>query len=81
MFGKGSGWGLIESMYALAVVLGGIGRRPALVDGALVEREMLSVTLSFDHAVVDGAPVARFASRFKELVESCYGLPDEVEQG
>jgi pyruvate/2-oxoglutarate dehydrogenase complex dihydrolipoamide acyltransferase (E2) component len=30
----------------------------------------LSLTLSFDHDIVDGAPAARFAKDFKELLES-----------
>jgi pyruvate/2-oxoglutarate dehydrogenase complex dihydrolipoamide acyltransferase (E2) component len=28
------------------------------------------VTLDFDHDIVDGAPAARFAQRFQELVEN-----------
>jgi pyruvate/2-oxoglutarate dehydrogenase complex dihydrolipoamide acyltransferase (E2) component len=28
----------------------------------------------FDHDMVDGAPATRFAARFKELIESAYGL-------
>jgi pyruvate/2-oxoglutarate dehydrogenase complex dihydrolipoamide acyltransferase (E2) component len=39
-------------------------------------REYLNVTLSFDHDIVDGAPAARFAGRFTELVQSGYGLPE-----
>jgi len=34
------------------------------------------VTLSFDHVIVDGAQATRFAQRFKELLESDYGLAD-----
>ena len=32
------------------------------------------MTLSFDHAIIDGAPAARFTERLKELIESGYGL-------
>jgi hypothetical protein len=35
---------------------------------------MLSLTLSLDHNVIDGAPAARFASRLKTLIEAAYGL-------
>ena len=31
---------------------------------------MLPLTLSFDHAVVDGAPAARFTETFRGLVET-----------
>ena len=37
-------------------------------------RRMMSLSLTFDHRVVDGAPAARFLRRIKQLVEE----PDEV---
>jgi hypothetical protein len=45
-----------------------------LVDGRAANREYLSLTISVDHEVVDGAPAARFTRRLKELIESGYGL-------
>jgi pyruvate/2-oxoglutarate dehydrogenase complex dihydrolipoamide acyltransferase (E2) component len=35
---------------------------------------MLSLTVVFDHDVVDGAPAARFVQRLVELIEGGYGL-------
>jgi pyruvate/2-oxoglutarate dehydrogenase complex dihydrolipoamide acyltransferase (E2) component len=35
---------------------------------------MDSLTLSFDHDIVDAGPAARFAQRLKGLIESGYGL-------
>ena len=37
-------------------------------------RRMMSLSLTFDHRVVDGAPAARFLRRIKQLVEE----PDEI---
>jgi pyruvate/2-oxoglutarate dehydrogenase complex dihydrolipoamide acyltransferase (E2) component len=74
MFGEGGGWGLAPSLYTLGVLVGGIACKPGVVDGRIEIRDYLSLTLSFDHDVVDGAPAARFAQRFKELLESGYGL-------
>lgn len=78
--GRGSvgGWGIPVSHHTLAVTLGGIGCRQVLVDAVPQEREFLCVTISVDHAIVDGAPAARFAARFRELLESAYGLEDDV---
>jgi hypothetical protein len=56
------------------VTVGGIGEKPALVGGRVANREYLSLTISVDHEVVDGAPAARFTRRLKELIESGYGL-------
>jgi pyruvate dehydrogenase E2 component (dihydrolipoamide acetyltransferase) len=50
----------------------GIGRiveKPVARDGATVIRPMVTLSLSFDHRVVDGAPAARFLQRVKHLVE------------
>jgi hypothetical protein len=74
MFGKGAGWGISAPGYPLSVIVGGIGERPALAEGRLEAREVLSLTVSFDHTLVDGADAARFVARLKELVESCHGL-------
>jgi pyruvate/2-oxoglutarate dehydrogenase complex dihydrolipoamide acyltransferase (E2) component len=74
MFSQGSFWGIPLSSWPLTVTLGGIAQKPGVVDGEIKIREYLCVTLSFDHNVVDGAPAARFAQGFRELVESGYGL-------
>jgi pyruvate/2-oxoglutarate dehydrogenase complex dihydrolipoamide acyltransferase (E2) component len=76
MYGKGGGWGLPIPVYNLTVTLGGIAEKPGVVEGRIEIREYLSVTLSFNHDIVDGAPAARFAQQFKELIESGYGLPE-----
>lgn len=75
MFGRGAAWGITPvSDYTLTIVVGGIGERPALVDGRLDARQVLCLTISADHNVVDGAPMARFVQRLIDLIESGYGL-------
>jgi len=32
------------------------------------------MTISVDHDIIDGAPLARFTQRLKELIENGYGL-------
>jgi len=46
------------------------------VDGQMRVRDYLSLTVSFDHNMIDGAPAARFTQRLQQLIESGYGLPD-----
>ncbi|MXZ23131.1 MAG: 2-oxo acid dehydrogenase subunit E2 [Caldilineaceae bacterium SB0665_bin_25] len=49
----------------------GIGRivcRPAVHDGEVVPRQMVALSLTFDHRVVDGAPAARFLNTVREYV-------------
>lgn len=75
MFGEGAGWGIPLSEYTLMLTVGGIARKPGFGPGGRVEpREYLSLTVSVDHDVVDGAPAARFTQRLKELIEAGHGL-------
>lgn len=75
MFGRGGGWGISLPSHTLGITVGGIVEKPGIIEGKIEAREYLHVTLDFDHDIVDGAPAARFARRFGELVESGYGIP------
>lgn len=76
MFGKGGGWGIPLSSETLTVTIGGIALKPRLVEGDIQEREFLSLTVSFDHDIVDGGPAARFTQQFKQLLESGFGVKE-----
>jgi pyruvate/2-oxoglutarate dehydrogenase complex dihydrolipoamide acyltransferase (E2) component len=70
MFGVGAGWGIgIVPLHTLALTVGGITRKPAVIDGHVEVREFLALTASMDHDIVDGAPAARFARRLREVIE------------
>jgi pyruvate/2-oxoglutarate dehydrogenase complex dihydrolipoamide acyltransferase (E2) component len=60
------------------VTVGGIGEKPGVVNGHIAIRDYLSLTISFDHDIIDGAPAARFTQRLKDLIESGYGLLDST---
>jgi pyruvate/2-oxoglutarate dehydrogenase complex dihydrolipoamide acyltransferase (E2) component len=75
MFGEGhSGWGIFPVTQVLGLVVGSIAWKPAVVEGRIEPREILNLTVVFDHDVIDGAPAARFVRRLVELIESGYGL-------
>ncbi len=79
MFGKRSGWGIgFLNVYTLGMLVGGIAEKPMAYDGTIALRDCLHVTLSFDHDIVDGAPAARFARTFAELVENGTTLQQPV---
>src|SRR5947209_28188 len=79
MFGDRGGWGIgLPSLHTLGIVVGGIAERPALVDGKIEAHEYLSVTLNFDHDIIDGAPATRFTQQLSDLIESAYGLSDST---
>lgn len=77
MFGAGGGFGIAAPVpITLGLVVGGISPRPRAVDGRVEIREVLDLTVTVDHTVVDGAPVTRFAADLRRLIESAELLPD-----
>ena len=82
MFGKGhSGWGIATTPHSLGLVVGSVTSKPAVVEGRIEPREILNLTVLFDHDVVDGAPATRFVRRLVELIESGHGLDETDGEG
>lgn len=55
----------------------GVGRiheKPVGLNGEIVLRPMMSVSLSFDHRVIDGAPAAAFLTDLKSVLEQPFEL-------
>jgi pyruvate/2-oxoglutarate dehydrogenase complex dihydrolipoamide acyltransferase (E2) component len=78
MFGKRAGWGIgFLAYHSVGLLVGGIAEEPIAYQGSITLRECLYVTLSFDHDIVDGAPAARFAQNFSELVENASVLEEK----
>ena len=60
MFGIDSFTPIIHLPQCAILGVGRIVREPAVHEGAIVPRDMMTLSLTFDHRVVDGAPAARF---------------------
>jgi len=78
--GDHSGWGISPTLHPLGLVVGGISLKPAMVEGRIEPREILNLTVTFDHDIVDGGPATRFVKRLVELIESGYGLSEMDER-
>jgi pyruvate/2-oxoglutarate dehydrogenase complex dihydrolipoamide acyltransferase (E2) component len=76
MFGSGPMWLVPLTSSTITAAVGSIARRPELLEGVVQEREYLCLTFSFDHDIVDGAPAARFVTRFVEILASGDELRD-----
>lgn len=74
MFGPDGGWGIPVGPATLMITVGGIATQPRYVGADLQPREILNITISVDHQIVDGAQAARFARGLAERVERCDGL-------
>jgi pyruvate dehydrogenase E2 component (dihydrolipoamide acetyltransferase) len=49
--------------------LGRIRREPVVVDDQIVARDQLTLSLTFDHRIVDGAPAAKFLQTLSQAIE------------
>jgi pyruvate/2-oxoglutarate dehydrogenase complex dihydrolipoamide acyltransferase (E2) component len=64
-------WGIPLSLHPLSVGVGGVAKRRTGEE----ERAILALTVVFDHAVTDGAPVGRFVHRLHKAMTHAEGLP------
>lgn len=69
MFGVDEFSAIINPPDACILAVGGIQQVPVVKNGAVVPGNVMKVTLSADHRVVDGAMGAAFLQTFKQLLE------------
>ena len=74
MFGVDAFMAIVNAPEAAILSVGRIAQRAVVVDGAVAARPTLTLGLSFDHRVVDGAAGARFLDTLASLVEEPAGL-------
>jgi len=74
MFGKLRGWPIPTTAHPLAFGVGSITKKPAVINDKIEIREVLALSVLFNHNIVDGAPATRFISRLGELIQSGFGL-------
>jgi pyruvate/2-oxoglutarate dehydrogenase complex dihydrolipoamide acyltransferase (E2) component len=69
MFGDGAAFGLsAPGLHELSILLGGITKRASTDPDDPSPREVLCATVSANHAIVDGAPLARFVGELARCV-------------
>ncbi len=61
---------IINPPEAAIIAVGGAVPTPVVRDGEIVVRNIMHVTMSCDHRVVDGATGAKFLQTFKQMLES-----------
>lgn len=65
---------IINPPEAGILAIGGVEEKPVVIDGTLVVRQRMRVTMSCDHRVIDGATGARFLQTLKRYVENPLSL-------
>lgn len=70
MFGIKEFTAIINPPEAAILAVGGAAPTPVVRDGEVVVRQMMHVTMSCDHRVIDGATGAKFLQTFKQMLEN-----------
>jgi pyruvate dehydrogenase E2 component (dihydrolipoamide acetyltransferase) len=69
MFGVEQFTAVLNPPQAAIVAVGATQERPVAIDGQLAVRPLVTLTATFDHRAVDGAPAAQFLGTVKALLE------------
>ncbi len=70
MFGIDEFTAVINPPEAAILAVGAMAPKPVVRDGEIEIRQMMRVTMSCDHRVVDGAVGAQFLQTFKQILEN-----------
>ncbi|HLL15629.1 MAG TPA: pyruvate dehydrogenase complex dihydrolipoamide acetyltransferase [Pyrinomonadaceae bacterium] len=70
MFGIDEFTAIINPPEAAILAVGAMGAKPVVRDGEIVVRQLMRVTMSCDHRIVDGATGAKFLQTFKKMLEN-----------
>ena len=69
-FGALFGTPIISQPQVAILGVGGIEKRPVVIDDAIAIRSMVYLSLTFDHRVIDGAVADSFMARLKQRLQS-----------
>ena len=61
---------IINPPEAGILAIGAVAEKPVVLDGKIVARQKMKVTMSCDHRVIDGATGARFLQSLRRLIEN-----------
>jgi pyruvate/2-oxoglutarate dehydrogenase complex dihydrolipoamide acyltransferase (E2) component len=79
MFADGAGFAIAPpTLASLVVVIGGASKRPRAVGDGIELRDILDLTVTIDHNIIDGAPATRFAADLRRLLQTAavfHGAP------
>jgi pyruvate dehydrogenase E2 component (dihydrolipoamide acetyltransferase) len=69
MYGINNFTAIINQPESCIIAVGAIIEKPVVKDHQIVIREMMNITCSFDHRIIDGTMGAAFLGRVKQLIE------------
>ncbi len=76
MFGIQAGTPVINLGEPILVFVGAVEDRPVVVNGQIVVRPMMTLSIAYDHRIADGVAASRFSQGLKQALEN---LESEVQ--
>ena len=74
MFGIDQFTAIINPPEAGIIAVGGVEEKPVVIEGTVVLRKRMRITMSCDHRVIDGATGAKFLQTVRRLIENPVAL-------
>src|SRR5699024_12684507 len=68
-FGSISSMGIINHPQSAILQVESIAKRPVIINDMFAARDMVNLSLSLDHRILDGLICGRFLARIKEILE------------
>lgn len=78
MFAGGNGYAVPITPHVLSLLVGGFGKKPMAVGNEVKVREVISLTLSMNHDVVDGAPGVRLMTELNKRLLAGFGIEEQM---
>ena len=69
MYGLDGFTAILNPPESVIIAVGATKKAPVVIDGQIVVRDMCEFTVTYDHRVLDGAPVAQFFADFRDVIE------------
>jgi pyruvate dehydrogenase E2 component (dihydrolipoamide acetyltransferase) len=70
MFGIDYFTAIINQPESCILAIGSISKKPVVFGNEIVIRDIMNITGSFDHRVIDGAIGAQFLQKIREVLEN-----------
>ncbi|HYW96456.1 MAG TPA: 2-oxo acid dehydrogenase subunit E2 [Bacteroidales bacterium] len=67
--GRINGWFIHNTVHPVSFGVGSVIKKPVVVNDEIKIREILNMTVLFDHDVIDGAPMVRFVNDLTKFIE------------
>ena len=61
---------ILGGHYTTQIAIGGITKKVVMEAGKTQQKEFLRLVISVDHDIIDGAPLARFASKMADMLKN-----------